>query len=115
MLLAAGADASARDNLGLLIAAQYGDWKSVDRLLAAGASSSGFILSQAAARGDKDIVQSLIDSGADVHWAGDLSLIKAATFGQEDTVKVLLAAGANVHATMTLHFALQCSRDISGQ
>ncbi len=49
-------------------------------------------------RGDVEIIKALIDAGADVNFAGDISgspLSRAAREGFTDCVKVLLEAGAN--------------------
>ncbi len=46
----------------------------------------------------KEIVEYLLDAGADVHFLSDLALRGAAEFGQTEVVMLLLDHGADVHA-----------------
>jgi ankyrin repeat protein len=55
-------------------------------------------LIDAADHGDTKAVQTLLAAGANVHAAEDLALRRAAYFGHTQTVRMLLEAGANVHA-----------------
>ena len=83
--------------------------KAMLREFCAAASATGLLnldeaLISAAKRGRTDVVQTLLDGGADVHasihtsYSRDEALCVAAGCGHTRTVKALLAAGADVHA-----------------
>ena len=85
----------------LLQAAQYGDIKIVEILLAAGAdvhAEDDDTLQWAIENGHTDIVKLLLEHGADVHANDDAALREAAEDGYADIVKLLLEYGADVHA-----------------
>jgi ankyrin repeat protein len=110
VVIAAGADVSARTRLGhhtpLHIAAANGRAAIVRRLLDAQASPSVMTstgatpLHFAAAAGNLEIVLALLDRGADVNakepnW-GQTPLMFAAAAGRTDVVRALVGRGANV-------------------
>jgi len=114
-LLAAGADANARDDAGdtpLLRAAHAGNLALVRMLLAAGADANaadalGWTALMKAAynadldRGFPDVVQALIGAGANVEAQigyGIRPLMLAAGYGETEVVRALLDAGADVLA-----------------
>jgi len=88
----------------LIEAANRGDTKAVQTLLASGANvnakdAQGYdALCLAAKGGHTETVRTLLSVGADVHATNDSALCSAANRGRTETVKVLLAAGADVHA-----------------
>jgi ankyrin repeat protein len=86
----------------LIDAADRGDTRAVQTLLAAGANvhaQDDRALRWAAHDGHAEIVQTLLAAGADVHVGDDLALRWAAMNGHTDTVKLLLAHGADVHGS----------------
>ena len=114
-LLTAGADANSRDSEGstlLMLAAHAGNLAMVSALLEAGAEvnscdEGGWTALMKAAynadldRGFPDVVQALIDAGADVEMPigyGIRPLMLAAGYGETAVVETLLKAGADVTA-----------------
>jgi ankyrin repeat protein len=114
-LLAAGAAIDARDETGrtpLMLAAHAGNRSLVAALLAAGAdvdaSDDGgwtaislAVYNAEAKRGFADIVQALVDAGANIEAPigyGVRPLMLAAGYGETAVVEVLLATGADVLA-----------------
>lgn len=114
-LLAAGADCNARDAEGtslLMLAAASGRLALVDALIRAGADVNSTdergwtalmkaCFNDDADRGFPDVVQSLIDAGADIEAQivyGTRPLMLAAGRGEAAVVDVLLRAGADVLA-----------------
>jgi ankyrin repeat protein len=92
----------------LIDAAERGDTKAVQRLVATGANVHAWddwALWQAADAGHAETVQVLLAHEANVHAVKDLALRSAAKNGHSDTVKVLLANSANVQAQD--HYALR--------
>ena len=74
----------------------------VNVLLAAGANvhaQNDMALRVASKKGHVDVVQILLAAGADVHAQNDTALLWASEWDHVDVVQVLLAAGANVHKT----------------
>lgn len=67
-------------------------------------SGNGFsVLALAASKGNSEIVQLLIDNGADLNYEhGNDPLAVAARFEQLEIVKILLDAGADVESTISL-------------
>ena len=55
-------------------------------------------LVEASQRGDTELVQQLLEAGADVNVGGCLALDRAAYHGHTEVVKMLIKAGANVYA-----------------
>jgi len=53
---------------------------------------------QAAGNGDTDLVEILLDQGADIHAASECALRRATDNGHTGTVALLLDRGANIHA-----------------
>ncbi len=51
----------------------------------------------AARHGDKEVVELLLEAGADIHFLSDIALRGAAEFGQTEMVMFLLQRGADVH------------------
>lgn len=114
-LLGSGADANARDAEGattLMLAANSGNLGMVKLLLAAGADvkatdAAGWtalmkgVYNQEQDRGFPDVVQALIDAGADVETKiayGIRPLMLAAGYGEAGVVETLLKAGADPRA-----------------
>ncbi len=114
-LLAAGADVNSRDGEGstlLMLAAHAGNLAMVSALLEAGAEVNasderGWTALMKAAynadldRGFADVVQALIDAGANVEMPigyGIRPLMLAAGYGETAVVETLLKAGADVTA-----------------
>lgn len=52
-------------------------------------------LADAASHGDTSVVKSLLEAGADVHFAADQAILLAAKEGHTETVNALLKGGAN--------------------
>jgi ankyrin repeat protein len=113
--LAGGADANARDAEGataLMAAAYSGNLEMVKTLLAAGADANATdaanwtalmkgVYNQELDRGFPDVVQALIDAGADVEAKiayGLRPLMLAAGYGEAGVVQTLLKAGADPRA-----------------
>jgi ankyrin repeat protein len=113
--LAAGEDVNARDATGatlLMLAAFSGDLPMVKLLMACGAAVNAkdeqgwtpltrAVHNAELNRGFADVVQALIDDGADIEAAigfGVRPLMLAAGYGETAVVEVLLAAGADVLA-----------------
>lgn len=114
-LLASGADANTRDSesvTALMLAANAGNLEMVKALLAAGADVSATdaagwtalmkgVYNQEQDRGFPDVVQVLIDAGADVETKiayGIRPLMLAAGYGEAGVVETLLKAGADPRA-----------------
>ncbi len=92
-------------NSQLIEAAQNGQADKVEALLEAGADANAkdnvgvTALMRAARTGDSDTVQALLDAGAEVNGkdnVGVTALMRAARTGDSDTVRALLDAGAEV-------------------
>ena len=58
-----------------------------------------FALYQAVEKGFKDVVELLLNEGADVHANNDYALCCAATNGHKDVVELLLNEGVDVHVS----------------
>jgi ankyrin repeat protein len=107
-LLAAGADARARDVDGttaLHWAAHYGNAELVDRLIRAGAEVNvtndygSSPMMEAATIGDTEVLRLLLKAGADVESAnreGQTALMAVARTGNVEAAELLLKAGARV-------------------
>ena len=102
LLLTSGADPSARDDDGttaLDIAVHRGNREIVQLLLDSGAKASAELLGDAVLKRQKDILETLLRNGADVNIrlpAGSTPLHDAALKGYDEIVILLLAHGANV-------------------
>jgi ankyrin repeat protein len=120
LLLDAGADTNAiRDGTALRAAAEAGNISMAKRLLAevnlAGTSSAG-VLQGAVRSGDIELLNFLLDAGADVNLRdrhGSTALEIAASFGRVWMVQRLLQAGATVNSAggrggEALHIAAAC-------
>jgi ankyrin repeat protein len=109
-LLAAGADARARDVDGttaLHWAAHYGNAELVDRLIRAGAEVNvtndygSSPMMEAATIGDTEVLRLLLKAGADVESAnreGQTALMAVARTGNVEAARLLIEAGADVNA-----------------
>jgi ankyrin repeat protein len=110
-LLAAGADASARNRYGvtpLSLAAEAGDAETVGRLLRAGADANAVVvegqtvLMVAARTGHVQVLRQLVSAGADVNaqesWMGETALMWAAAANNAAAVRALVEMGAAVNA-----------------
>jgi ankyrin repeat protein len=85
----------------LFDAAEGGHTEIVQALLAAGADAharNDEVLRRAASKGHTEIVKLLLASGANVHADSDYALCLAVLNDNTETVTVLLEAGADVHA-----------------
>ena len=85
----------------LIDAADHGDTKAVQTLLAAGANvheNDDCALRLAADAGHTETVRVLLAAGADAHAEDDGALRWAADNGHTETVNVLFEAGSDVHA-----------------
>ncbi|KKZ68567.1 hypothetical protein EMCG_01016 [[Emmonsia] crescens] len=108
LLLKRGADINLRgDTLGtppLTIAVKWGHKETVRLFLDCGADieaqedSSGSPISAAAYFGRIDLVELLLDRGADINAAGGAALRAASCLGFEDIVELLIDRGADVNA-----------------
>lgn len=106
LLLAAGADIHASDDVNADVAQHHRDPEILDRFKEAGASllpkpdSYSSLLHAAAEDGDTGLLEYLLGQNADVnvHVLGITPLMKAAERGNVDVIKRLLSAGADVHA-----------------
>jgi ankyrin repeat protein len=107
LLLAAGGDIHASDQVDADVAQHHRDPEILDRLQAAGATvhpsqgSTGSLLHSAAEDGDLGLLEYLLRQQADVNFSdlcGRTPLMAAAERGHADVIRRLLAAGANVHA-----------------
>ena len=101
VLLDAGADVHAEDDIALIMTAGNGHAATVKVLLDAGANvhaQRDASLFRASEHGHPATLKVLLDAGADVHTTDDWALRWASRAGHTATVKVLLDAGANIHA-----------------
>jgi arginine deiminase len=92
VLLDAGADVHAWEDVALVLAAENGHADVVALLLDAGANvhaESDEALRAAAEKGHADVVALLLDAGADVHAMKDEALKWAAERGHADVVELL--------------------------
>jgi ankyrin repeat protein len=107
ILLGAGADVNAVDFSGgtaLIAAAKAGKTPIVERLLEAGAGSDdwGGLLRGVAWSGNVELLNILLDRGADAESIKDGTALRAAAIaGEIDMVKRLIQAGAEVNSTET--------------
>lgn len=66
----------------------------------------GVSLDHAARKGSPELVQRLIDSGADIHKGNEQALHDACLRGRLEVVKLLVRSGANVNVVNALHTPL---------
>ena len=89
------------------MAASHGHLEIVNRLIDLGANihaSNELALRLAVSNGKLYVVKYLIESGADIHWKNDIILRSAIRIGYIDIVKILIEYGANINDT-----ALKCA------
>ena len=101
LLLAAGAEVHAENDLALRYASAKGHTKVVKLLLDAGAdvhAKNDEPLRSASLNGHTKIVKLLLAAGADVHADNDAALRWASNNGHPEVLKILLDVGADVHA-----------------
>ncbi|KAJ3279009.1 hypothetical protein HK104_001851 [Borealophlyctis nickersoniae] len=73
----------------------HGQWR--EREIKSLRDANNIALAMGAAGGHKNVVQMMLEIGADVHDDSDWALAEAAKYGHEDVLQMLLAAGADVH------------------
>jgi len=96
-LITNGIDIQYDDNFLLRNAAFYGSLNIVEYLINNGAENE-FVLCTASERGHLDIVKYLISHNADIHVNNDRAFRYALLYNQLEVVKYLVANGANVNA-----------------
>lgn len=98
-LSAAGANARARNDLALALAAERGSLPAVAALCALGCDPNalrGLPLRKAAEGGFAEVIRFLLRVGANVHSGGEAALIAAIAAGRAEAVEELLAGGASL-------------------
>ena len=70
------------------------------------------IVGIAARKGDKKMVEFLLDNGANIHGENDCALVTSVARGHTDVVKLLLDRGANVHVNGGFLFGLTVKPEV---
>lgn len=70
------------------------------------------IVGIAARRGNKKMVEFLLDNGANIHGENDCALVTSVARGHTDVVRLLLDRGANVHTNGGFLFGLNMKPEI---
>ncbi len=84
--------------IGVEIAAEEGDFDMIAYLLENGANATGDALIAAVGIDDTDIVELLLEYGADVHTRNDKSIVLASKEASFETLELLLDYGADPNA-----------------
>ncbi|KAI3326317.1 ankyrin, partial [Xylariaceae sp. AK1471] len=103
------------ENLPLALAAEWGDYKVVDRLITEGAPPSKHALYAALRRRDKKLADILLDAGADVNAKNGRdggALWVAADMGDDDLARYVLDKGADPYDPLALEMAFRTNRTL---
>jgi ankyrin repeat protein len=113
--IVAGEPSPVVKNNELVVAATYGDFERVSKLVTSGAdvhTGNDRPLQVAAANGHLTTVEFLLDHEADVNADDDEALVSAAKGGYADVVTLLLRHGANAQARSCASLTLATERRV---